>query len=87
MKTKIIANNSIEAENAVKIVKIVEESKCECSMTRGYWGKTVSADSILMLLSLGIRKGDIVTIASDNADCVRKICDILQEIEIERVVV
>lgn len=64
------------AKNACKIVESVQNSKCECFITRGT--KSVTAGSVLMLLALGIQNGDTVTIKCDDKNCVDKICEILQ---------
>lgn len=75
METKVTVNHDIKVESAVKIAKIVQESKCKCSITTF---KTADAGSILMLLSLGIKNGDVVTIKCDDEKCIEKICKILQ---------
>lgn len=65
------------AKTAMRIAEVVRDSKCECFISRGT--KTVTAKSVLMLMALGIRNGDIVTIKCDDKNCVDKICEILQE--------
>ncbi len=76
METEVVVNHDINAESAIKIAKIVQDSKCKCLITTY---KTVDAGSILMLLSLGIYKDRTVTIKCDDKNCVDKICKILQE--------
>ena len=68
----------ISGKTAHKIIETVRHSKCEeCLLTRGE--KTINAGSILMLLSLGLKDGDVVTLKSDNAKCIYEICNILCE--------
>lgn len=82
MNCSVICNEDdghLSAKIEYRIATIVRKSKCECSITRG--NKTVTAGSLLILMALDLKDGDIVTITSDNADCVYKICEILQEID------
>lgn len=71
----------LKAKNVVEIVEAAQKSKSKCSVTRN--GKTVEATSILFLMSLGLRNGDVVTIKCDDEDCVNKICEVLIENEIQ----
>ena len=75
LEIKVTVNHNIKAESAIKIVKIVKESKCECLITTY---RTATAGSILMLMALGIKNGDTVTIKCDDKNCVDKICKIRQ---------
>ena len=68
----------ISGKTAHKIIETVRRSKCkECLLTRGE--KTINAGSILMLLSLGLKDRDVVTLKSDDENCVYEIMDILYE--------
>ena len=78
--TSILCNEYdgyISGKTAHKIVETVQRSKSKCLITRGE--KTINAGSILMLLSLGLKDGDVVTLKSDDENCVYEIMDILYE--------
>ena len=69
-------NGYLPAKAVCKIVKTVNDSKCECFIARGVKSRT--AGSALMIMALGIQYGDTVTIKCDDKNCVDKICNILQ---------
>ena len=79
--TSILCNEydgCIAIKTVYKIAETVRRSKCkECLLTRGE--KTINAGSILMLLSLGLKDRDVVTLKSDDENCVYEIMDILYE--------
>ena len=79
MKFAVRFKDDDRAKIACKIAETVRRSKSECLITRGE--KTRNAGSILMVMSLGLKDGDVVTVKSDNAKCIYEICNILQEIK------
>ena len=77
MKFAVRFKDDDRAKIACKIAETVRRSKSECLITRGT--KTVTAGSVLMIMALGLKDGDVVTVKSDNAKCIYEICNILRE--------
>ena len=77
MKFAVRFKDDDRAKIACKIAETVQRSNSEGLITRGE--KTRNAGSILMVMSLGLKDGDVVTVKSDNAKCIYEICNILRE--------
>lgn len=66
-KEFIIANkNGLHARPATKLVSIA--SKFDCDITVTYDGITVDLKSIMNVLSLGLKRGSLITIRTDGVD-------------------
>lgn len=62
----ITDEQGIHARPAGLFVK--EAAACECKVTIGKGGKEVDAKRILGVMSLGVKKGEEITLKTDGAD-------------------
>lgn len=62
----ITDEQGIHARPAGLFVK--DAAACECSVTIGKGGKEVDAKRILGVMSLGVKKGEEITLKTDGAD-------------------
>ena len=78
-KDFIIANeHGLHARPATLLVSIA--SKFQCDITVTYDGVTVNLKSIMNVLSLGIKRGTLITIRTDGVDEVEALKSITENI-------
>ena len=56
----------IHARPAGMLVKEAKQFASECTITKN--GTTVKAGQLMKLMSLGVKQGDVVTVAANGAD-------------------
>lgn len=61
----------LHARPAGMLVKLVKECKAAVTVTKG--SRTVDGGKLIALMSLGIKKGDEIIIASDSREALEKL--------------
>ena len=56
----------LHARPAGLLVKVAKKFESECTITKD--GKTKKLTQLMMLMSLGVKQGDIVTVTAEGAD-------------------
>ena len=79
-KEFIVANEQgLHARPASELVKLANNFKCEIMLT--YDGKTVDMKSIMGVLSLGVRRGSTILIATDGVDHIEALREIQKKLD------
>ena len=65
-KYVITDKGGIHARPAGLLVKEAKKFESECTITKD--GKTKKLTQLMMLMSLGVKQGDIVTVTAEGAD-------------------
>lgn len=67
----------IHARPAGLLVKTVKEMNSPVTLTKN--GKTVDAGKLMAIMSLGVKKGDEITVAADNEEALKKMEEFFRE--------
>ena len=76
-KYVITDENGIHARPAGMLVKCVKELGCTATISKG--NRTADLAKLIAVMSLGVKKGDEVTVASDDVAGLEKIKEFLRE--------
>lgn len=77
IKYVITDEEGIHARPAGTLVKFVKELGCSATITKGE--KTVDITRLMAVMSLGVKKGEEVTVTSDNEEALSKIENFFKE--------
>ena len=77
IKYVITDEERIHARPAGTLVKFVKELGCSATITKGE--KTVDITRLMAVMSLGVKKGEEVTVTSDNEEALSKIENFFKE--------